>query len=410
MPMIALKIIFTVLIFITGILTARDETILQVNVKENYGLDRELEYVEFSCQLEPEVYENNGLSFYAQELNSDQKIDCQISYKKENTTDNKLLARIIFPVSFKANEEKQYLIKTTIEGDLVPSDLKLSGQGTDLVIENTFYKADLSKNDAVEPQSHMSGQIRQILIKMGIDQLLTNAEDRVHWAPNFKRPELEYYTTIAHWQQPKVNEISNGPYQISTLREDLAPDHPEILLTARYRFYAGLPYFRFYSRMEMIDNVWLELLRNDEMTMDSMFTHLAFKRPNGEIVDVELSKRYELLNKRPIENDCPWLCFYNFDKGFAFGSIRIKYENTNMIGSDSPTYQAHTQIGEWLQSIKYWNRRLIHDHLTLVPKGSCYREDNAYIVFRINDKDKLQDIRYWAERIRQPLQVNIQYP
>jgi hypothetical protein len=244
---------------------------------------------------------------------------------------------------------------------------------------------------------------------MGFDQLLKNVEDRLHWAPNFKRPELEYYTTIAHWQLPKINEIRTGPYQISTLRQDLAPDHPEILLTARYRFYAGLPYFRFYSGMEMKDNVSLELLRNDEMAMDSMFTHMAFERPNGEIIDVSFSERYDLLKKHPIENESPWLCFYNLDKGFAFGSIRIKYNNTDITGGDSPTFQAHTQIGEWLKGVKYWNRRLIHDHLTFIPKGSYYREDNAYIVFRINDNDKLQDIRYWAERIRQPLQVNIQY-
>ena len=130
----------------------------------------------------------------------------------------------------------------------------------------------------------MSGQIRELLIKMKFDQLVTNVEDRLHWAPNFKRPELEYYTTIAHWDKPRINKITSGQYQISTLREDLAPSHPEILLTARYRFYAGLPYFRFYSRMEMKDNLWLELLRNDEMAMDSMFTHMAFQRRMGKLL------------------------------------------------------------------------------------------------------------------------------
>ena len=72
----------------------------------------------------------------------------------------------------------------------------------------------------------------------------------------------------------------------SIFRQDAAPDHPEISLTAVYRFYEKLPYFKFYSEMQIVEEVWLELLRNDEMTMDSMFTDLAFQRPAGEIVDV----------------------------------------------------------------------------------------------------------------------------
>lgn len=407
---IPLNIIFVVLAIIAGVSSAQENTILRIDLKENYGFDRELEYVELTCQLPSSFLDTDSLSFFAQELITHQKIDCQVSPLQSDILNKKTLARIIFPVSCNAYEKKEYLIKTKKAASIITSDLILSGQGTELVIENKYYRADLRKNDEVEGHSYNSGQIRDLLIKMGFDQRLMNVEDRLHWAPNFKRPELEYYTTIAHWQQPKINELGVGPYQISTLRRDFAPSHPEITLTARYRFYAGLPYFRFYSSMEMNDNVWLELLRNDEMAMDSMFTHVAFQRPDGEIVDIEFSERYELLNNQPIENDCPWLCFYNLDKGFAFGSVRIKYDNTDMSGGASPTYQAHTQIGEWLKGIKYWNRRLIHDNLTLIPKGSCYREDNAYIVFRINDNDKLRDIRYWAERIRQPLQVNILYP
>jgi hypothetical protein len=405
-----LNIIFVVLAIIAGISSAQENTILQININENHGLDRDLEYVEFSCQLDADLLGNGNFSLFAQESNTGLKIDCQVSYLQLDSANNKLLVRIIFPVSFNAFEEKQYLIKTKKSGESVVGDLKLRGQGTELVIENKFYQADLRKNPAMEPQSYMSGQIMQILIKMRFDQLLTNSENRLHWAPNFKRPELEYYTTIAHWQLPKINNLSIGPYLISTLRKDLAPDHPEILLTARYRFYAGLPYFRFYSSMEMIDNVWLELLRNDEMTSDSMFTHMAFERPDGEIIDIAFSERHELLKNQPIENESPWLCFYNIDRGFAFGSIRIKYDNTDITGGDSPTYQAHTQIGEWIKGAPYWNRRLIHDQLSFIPKGSCYREDNAYVVFTIKDHDKFQDIRYWAERLLQPLQVNIQYP
>lgn len=404
-----LNILLLIFVVVSGVLNAQENILLQISVRENYGLDRELEYVELSCQFEAELLKNTGNSFYVQELSTGETINCQVSSTQSDSASNKVLARVIFPVSFKAYEKKEYFLKTKKAENVVRSDLTMSGHGTELVIENQFYRADLRKMDNIEPQSYMSGQIRELLIKMGSDQLLTNVEDRLHWAPNFKRPSLEYYVTIAHWQLPKIIIINSGHYQISTLREDLAPQHPEILLTAQYRFYADLPYFRFYSRMEMQADLWLELLRNDEMAMDSMFTHMAFQRPNGEIIDLEFSERYELLKNQPIENESPWICFYNIDKGFAFGSIRVNYDNTNIFGETSPTYQAHTQIGEWLGGIKYWNRRLVHDHLTFIPKGSRYVEDNVYLVFKLNDKDKLHDIKHWAERVRSPLRVTIEY-
>ncbi|MGH7491843.1 MAG: hypothetical protein ACREOO_05565 [bacterium] len=288
------------------------------------------------------------------------------------------------------------------------SDLSTAGTGLELRVANKYFVADLTRSDQAEPKNHASGQIRELLIKMGFNQLLTNAEDRVHWAPNFKRPELEFYTTIAHWDNPALNLSEHGPHLVRTVRQDLAPDHPEILLTAVYKFYANVPYFKFYSGMEMVAGVWLELLRNDEMTTDSMFSHVAFQRPTGDIVEIRLDERHALLQRQPIEAEAPWLCFYNIDKGFAFGTIRLKCDYTNQFGEPSPTYLPHTQIGQWLDR-RYWNRRLIHDHLTFVAKGSRYVEENAYLVFKIGAHDRLAEIKSWARQLQNPIRVSV-YP
>jgi hypothetical protein len=248
-----------------------------------------------------------------------------------------------------------------------------------------------------------------LLVKCGINQLITNVEDRVHWAPNFDRPEIEWYTTIAHWDFPEKYHLEQGPYLVRTLRKDHAPEHPEIMLSASYSFYSGLPYFKFYSQMEVREGLWLQLLRNDEMAMDSMFTHLAFERPDGSVVDIPFSDMHQLIDNNPIENESPWLCFYNKEKEFALGSIRILYDNTNIYGDESTVYNPHTQIGEWLKGIKYWNRRLIDNHLTYVSAGNCYREQNAYLVFKTAGENHLQYIRQWAARLRNPLQVDLEY-
>jgi len=376
----------------------------RVVITEPAGIQRETEYIELSLQCDDSLITSTHKILAFDEA-SDLIIPCQLFDIRRS--DGKSAFSVVFPVLIRAHETRTFQIRTFLAGlEKENSDLTVEGEGTELIVSNSFYSADLTRSDEEEPKSHPSGQIRELLIKMGFDQLLTNGEDRIHWAPNFKRPELEYYTTIAHWENPKINRCDAGLYLVRTVRQDSAPAHPEILLTAVYKFYANVPYFRFYSSMEMKQDVWLELLRNDEMTMDSMFTHLAFQRPDGEVADVEIEKRHALLKTDPIDDDAPWLCFYHINKGFAFGTIRLKYDNTNEFGGPSPTFQPHTQIGQWLNR-RYWNRRLIHDHLTFVPKGSRYVEENAYLVFRIGDVNRFEEIQNWAKVLRNPVRASV---
>ena len=389
--------------------SAQDRELARIVLTEPIGLARSREYVKLSLQAEAGALADLHAALLAIDAPTQRAIPCQVFNKQLSANGETVIFSVIFPATLQAGETKTLSLRTSRESgsrSQPVTDLSLAGRGTELRIANKFYVADLRRSDRAEPQSHASGQIRELLIKE-FNQLLTNAEDRLHWAPNFKRPGMEYYTTIAHWNEPRVQAIDNGRYLIQTRRQDLAPGHPEILLTAVYSFYAEVPYFEFYSSMEVTEDLWLELLRNDEMTMDSMFTHLAFQRPEGEIVDVPFAERYELLQQRPIENEAPWLCFYHAEKQYAFGSIRLQYDLTNALGEPSPTYQAHTQIGEWLGGIKYWNRRLIHDHLTFVPKGSRYVERNAYVVFRIGAPQRFEAIENLARQLRNPIRVSV---
>lgn len=399
-----LTLIFTSLLF--SFAMAQVNILAKVVLTETVGLSRETEYIEITLQLIPAVPENQEMTIFAIEEESGQKISCQVT-REQNLSDKRFsLIRVVFPVSLAANATRIFNLQNGQAGSPRETDLQIEGEGLELKIENEFYRADLTKRPEPEPKIYSSGQLQELLIKMGFNQLLTNAEDRIHWAPNFKREELEYYTTIAHWNNPRHYTLKAGDYLIRTIRQDLAPDHPEILLTAVYNFYAHVPYFKFYSEMAFIEDLPLELLRNDEMTTDSMFTHLAFQRPSGEIVEVGIEERHKILNHQPIEDNAAWVCFYNIDHGYAYGSIRLAYDNRNNYGEPSPTYSPHTQIGAWLDR-RYWNRRLIHDHLTLVPKGSRYAEENAYLVFKTGETDRFETIKYWAERLRQPVEVRV---
>jgi hypothetical protein len=386
--------------------SAQKKILAEITVSESSGLERDLEYVEFPLQIPLAGAASKEPELAAIDKNTDGRIACQIMPMQNFPAKNLRIVQIIFPLSMQANAVRTFELREEIAVQGQKPNISMRGTGLDLIIENQYYRADLSRRSEPEPKTHASGQLQELLIKMGFNQLLTNAEDRVHWAPNFKREELEWYTTIAHWENPKEYKVNSGDYLIQTFRRDTAPDHPEIMLTAVYNFYAGLPFFTFYSEMEFIQDLPLELLRNDEMTTDSMFTHLVFQRPTGEVVEVQFKDRYKLLEEQPIEDDAPWICFYNIEEGFAFGSIRLRYDNYNRSGELSPTYLPHTAIGEWLDR-KYWNRRLIHDHLVGIPAGSRYIEENAYLVFKIGEADRLEAIKRWAGRLSNPLKVSV---
>jgi len=395
------------LLMLTLTAYSQERVLAEVEISESAGIDRENEFVEIDFQSSVKAFEKYKDNLIARESISGQRTPCQIIYRDKANTDSIVAFSVVFPVSVTANSSKRFTIQQSSVQEPILSDLKISGSGVDLIIENQYFRADLNRSDDSEAKRHASGQLRQLLIKLGFNQLLFRTENRMHWAPNFQRTNAEYYQTIAGWEYPAEYHQYSGPYLVTTVRSDAAPDDPEIHLTASYTFYAGKPYFIFYSLMEMIRNIELKLLRNDEMTMDSMFTNLAFQRPDGRIEDYRFSQRYPFLEKQSIENEAPWLCFYHEDKKYGFGTIRLRYDITDRYGNNSPTFLPHTMISDGAEGGKYWNRRLIHEHPLLVPAGSRYLEKNAYLVFTIKGSDPYAEILHWSKRLRQPLQVKV---
>ncbi len=393
-------IVFTAL----GTLTAGEWELGTVIVKEINGLHRQLEYAELSVQI-PDTANEKGPFLVAVDSETGEKILCQTISEKYDVEENINIVTVIFPVEISANGSREFILNSSGHNNNIDTDLRFKGTDIEIQVENKYFRADLTRSEQSEAKSHASGQLRELLIKMDYNINLLRTENRMHWAPNFQKIDQEYYTTIAAWEKPGHYNLQSGPYLIRTQRQDLAPKHPEIMLSATYSFYSGLPYFRFYSSMRIVEDVMLKLLRNDEMTMDTLFTHVAFERPDGKIVDLAFSERYALLKKRPIENNAPWLCFYHHEKGYAFGSIRLKYSNDDQWGNESPVFHPHTKIRDGAGGGKYWNRRLIDENETYVPQGSQYIEENAYLVFSITDQDKFKEIKYWHGRLINPVQV-----
>lgn len=373
------------------------------SVSEPAGLQREIEYIEIGVPVESRYDISNG--FLIREIGKTNDIQGQIIASRELSSDS-ISYTCLFPVSLEAHGKRTFEVHRGT-GSLPDAHLKISGTGTNLQVENVFYQAVLTDKKATEENGLGSGQLAGLVLNDFKGQLLERSHINMHWAPNFQKESLDY-RTFGHIKNPDSLLVIKGPYLLSLYKSGKVPDYPEIDVRYHYRFYGGLPYFLFTSEMNFNSDVELMLLRNDEMTMDSLFTHVMFSEPGGKVKTIELydEEAMKKLEEDPIRDDAAWLCFYNEEAKYAFASIRLKYDNTNARGDKSPLYEPHTKITSSANNGRYWNRRLIHDHNTVVPEGSRYSEMNAYLLFRLNPDDPVSPIHDCLKQLVNPVRVD----
>lgn len=361
-----------------------------LTVAETEGIARPLEYVEVTLPGHTEKM----LSL--QEQGSETSILAQ-----------RMGNQYLFPVSLDAHTQKTYTITPT--DSILSAGLKVSGKGMDLSLENTYFRASFSipKNN---PESGLyPGQLSTLYLKKkGV--LLERDENDIHWSPNFQRDGVDY-KTMGHLNNEETSITANNPYCFAMEKKGRVEGYEEIDLTGQYTFYAGLPYFLYDSKMEMNTDVTLSLLRNDEMTTNKTFTDVVFPDATGKAHYIALYNEAQMdsLTHAPLADNLPWMGFVNRDKGYGLISIRLDYDNTNATGKPSPLYEPHTKVSLGANEGRYWNRRLIHEHNTLVPKGSRYYERNAYLT--LDHLDGLQrQIDDYRGALLHPLEVTVSKP
>ncbi|MDX2246348.1 MAG: hypothetical protein SF052_06215 [Bacteroidia bacterium] len=373
-----------------------------VTVREPQGLERKKEYVEvfFPITEAPSIPAQICMIYGADEGH--------VPVQFRQMPDNPELIHAVFPVTLPPQGIRHIsLLACKDTTHQVSGSLMIRGEEPGFVLENPFFVADLGTSTDIPTRNYPPGHLTSLLLKEFDNLRLQRSGMKIHWSPNFAKDSLSY-KTMADLDADSF-DIFRGGYMVRMKKSGTIPGYEEIFLQGEYTFYDSLPYFLFSSDMEIQQTTALYLLRNDEMTVDSMFTHLAFRRKNGEIEHLALyeSATFSHLDTFPLEADAPWLYFYHAEKGFAIGSVRIDYDNTAADGTGSPLYKAHTKITPSAQNGRYWNRRLIHDQTTEIPEGSRYREKNAYIVFRFSEKsgDILMDNLY--ERLTYPLRLEV---
>lgn len=373
------------------------EPYAKISVSETKGLTRNLEYVSVEIPLSEEIQPSQMLVATDREKKSSVPVQVLDTVSKEGNT----ILKILFPVNVEANKTKTFeLFAVEKMRDSGPNGIQISEDG--LFVENQKYKATFCRED-----DQRGGQINGIILKNFEDRLLKRGHIAMHWAPNFSKSEEEAYFNMEDLPQNSEHHIKKGLYQVTKFRSGRTDEVPEIFVEGKYNFFAALPYFIFESTMKMEEDVSLNLLRNDEMTMDSLFTHVVYQKKDGTVSRLKLyEQELDSLENNHIPDNTGFVAFYNADHRYGMASIRLEYDNTNNEGNQSALLNPYTKISKSSGNGRYWNRVLI-DSATNVSTGSRYHEKNAYLVFEVGQEIPEEEILYYAERLSNPLTVTV---
>ena len=341
--------------------------------------------------------------------------------------------RVVFFASVSANMTATYYMcygNPNAPEPAYKSGLKVAGEGVGYTIENPFYTMVTDKK---------SGQIDTIDLKFAGNPAFSFRSGNMHWNPDFMYTPDDFPTTWFKWyyahnfENPPCETVS-GPVFFSMKRSQLVPGQDIAWMEVYYRFYDGLPYFIMESRIVTKKQCHTLAIRNDELAFGSNdFTHAGWRNYTedmlpghiGEIGSVDIYNEARMGNHvlgSALPPNIPWISLCNVNKGYGTGSIRLGWDNTNVLtGMPSPLYNSHTVISEHNGGL-YWFRSLVYsqrdDYSDLgwdaddwrnacheIPEGSAYYEKNAYVFYEWTKEGKFKPIDELWFRLREPLKV-----
>lgn len=387
-------IFLCILMFLSS--CSRPKPYAKISVSETNGLSRQLEYV--TAKIPFQDLKPTHL-WIARNYDTDESISVQVLDTVENEGNSYL--KFIFPIKIDANSTKNFeLIAEEKIKDVMPFSIEYSKD--DSSVENQIYKASFNTK-----YDKRGGVIDNIVLKNINNTRLKRGHISMHWAPNFTKTDVKGNYNMKDLPADSENSIKKGQYQITKKRSGITEKVPEIYVEGSYTFFANVPYFFFESTMTMKNDVSLKLLRNDEMTIDSLFTHVAYQKNDGSLKTLELyTSELDTLENNPIPDNSRFVAFYNANYKYGLASIRLEYDNTHADGNASPTRNPHTKISKSRNNGRYWNRVLI-DSATTTKKGSRYHEKNAYLIFEANEELPEEQILYYTKRLMHPLKITL---
>jgi hypothetical protein len=317
--------------------------------------------------------------------------------------------RLAFLADVKAKTSQVYLVYYNNEDALTKTyetDLQVQGEAPGLQVDNDLYTISLHPN---------SGHLDQIILKKKPEfpffhRMETNGA--IHWNPGIYSPPRPW-THTADWKPPANVNYSSGPVKVSTEVWDELREIPEVDASVRYEFYPGLPYFISTTSMRINKRIDCIALRNAEIVFKrEQITHAAWYDIVRDSVMVYNVAQMPDLTDLLMEDDVPWITFFNEDTGIGFSGIQLEYMNAGL-ESKPRLLNPYMYItgGPWI----YWARALSLSFLAsnmqqMIPalEGNFFAEKWAYLTYEIAEGDEpFSPVIAWQKRLTNPLKIRL---
>ena len=318
---------------------------------------------------------------------------------------------VAFLADVPAHTEKVYLIfygNPNALAPVYPTDLRASGEGLGLTVENSHYRIVLHPDSGAIDEIHLKQNVNRVFAH----HLETNGA--LHWNPGVYAPPRTWMHA-SDWNPPQHAETIVGPVFAMTRRWGPLPDYPEVNCSITYLFYHNTPYVIASSVLDVQRDLDVVALRNGELVVNQeLVDEFAWKQADGSIETVVI----KTLPRHPvpaleIDARVPWWAFFNRDVPCALAAINLELagmQRADGLAQWEPYYYLHW--GPWY----YCARPLVYTFITPNPQrlirvsaGSSYYERLAFYPCRLGstDADRFTPIEQTAQRLFRPLRASV---
>jgi len=331
-------------------------------------------------------------------------------------------ARVAFQADVPARSSRIYLVfhnNPLATTPVYPSALSMKGPAPGLTFEKESGKVRevpiVIENEKIKVALHPhSGVLDEVTLKSRPDAVLYHKMETngaIHWAPEAYPPPRPW-THTSDWMQPYFNSWK-GPVVATTMARNMLPFIPEVDAAVSYKVYPNLPYILATTSTRVNEPLSVQAIRNGEVVFKrELFTHLAwFDVIENAIKTVELAKMPDL-DEILMEENTPWLSFYNPATGIAFGGIQI--ENV-VSGLEHLPRIVNPYFYCIVGPIVYWARAMnltfasaASQLMVEAPKGTQFWEKWAYVLYEPQQgASPHAALIEWHKKLTNPLRVRI---
>ena len=325
-----------------------------------------------------------------------EEVLCQVS--NEVRRGNQCWCSLLFLADVPAHRREWYLIfygNRDAELPEFPTDLRVEGEGVGLDIENSYFRASLSRQ---------MGQLERLSMKREHSlELYSGGEGHgeppgIDWAHDYVTAGNFQKMRFTNWASCPDYSVTRGPLSVvvrrwgfphSTVHPLFTPSRMHI--TVEYRFFAGTPYFLKQGTMEMIQDLEITYLRDDEWVFSGYsFTDSVWMGSDGKLRIGEVQKG--------LENDLWAVGFFNRQSRDAFIALRLehraeKFDGLKHSGAPILNYQLHGQL---------WSRWAASGNPKF-QKGAILYQKNAYSTAPFPEKGGAEMVEVLRHQLLNPL-------